>query len=67
MPVPHQIADQPAVVRDLPRPFAIADAGRLHDRLVVPHHIDQTDEAVVQDRELFPAQLIDLGGVAGHG
>jgi len=34
-------------------------AGGLHDRFVVPHDIDEADEAVVEDRELFPAQFVE--------
>ena len=64
--MPQQIADQPAIVRNLARPFAVADAGRLHDRLIVPHHVDQADESVVEHGEFFPAQFFDLLGVGWH-
>ena len=66
MPMPHQVANQPAIVRDLARAFAVADAGGLHDRLVVAHHVDQAHEAVVEHGKLFPAELGDLFGVGGH-
>ncbi len=66
MPVPHQIADQPPIVGNLPRPLAVAHAGRLHDRLVVSHHVDQADEPVVEHGEFFPTQGIGFGGIRGH-
>jgi len=66
MPMPQQIADQGPIVGNPLGSLAVADPGRLHDRLIVPHHVDQTDESVVQDGKLLPAQLIDDGGVARH-
>src|SRR5262249_38392102 len=58
--VPHQIADEAAIVGDLARTFAIAHAGRLHDGLVIPHTIDGADEPVVEHGELLPAKRIDF-------
>ena len=66
VPVPHQVADQRAVVGDLARAFAVADARRLHHGLVVAHHVDQADEPVVEHGELLPAELVDCVGVAGQ-
>ena len=38
--VAHEIADQSAIVGNFSRSLAIADAGSLHDGLIVTHHID---------------------------
>ncbi len=64
--MPHQIADQPAVVGNFASAFAVADAGCLDDGLIVPHHVDQADETIVEHRKFFPAELIGNGGVRGH-
>ncbi len=58
VPVPHQIADQRAIVRNRPRAGRVADPCRLDHRVVVAHHVGQADEAVVKDLELTPTQLI---------
>lgn len=55
--VPQQIPDESAVVGDLFRTLAITDAGRLHDGTVLAHHVDQTDETVVQNGEFLPAEF----------
>ncbi len=57
VPMPQQIANQTAIVGHLARAFAVADAGGLHDRLIVAHDVDQADEAVVEHGKLLPAQL----------
>jgi len=54
--MPEEIADQLAVVAHLPRAVAVADASRLNDCCVVPHHVDEGDMAVVEHRELLPAE-----------
>ena len=51
VPVPHQVADQPLVVRDRLGAAAIADAGRLHDGRVVAHVVDDPDQPVVEHRD----------------
>ena len=64
--MPHQIANQSSIIRHLARPFTVTNTGRLHDRLIVSHRIDETDESVVQHRKLFPSQGISLSGGCGH-
>ena len=62
----HQVANQRAVVGDAFGSFTVTDPGRLYDRAVVSHAIDQTHEPVVQDRKLFPAQFSHEVGMIGH-
>ena len=59
MAVPHQIADQSAVVGDLPRARPVADPRRLDDRLVVAHRVDEADEAVVEHGKGDAQQGVD--------
>jgi hypothetical protein len=66
MPMPQQVADERAVVRDLARAGPIADASRLHDGPIVAHHIDQADKAVIQHGEFLPPQLLDEFLTRGH-
>ena len=65
--MPEQIADQAPIVRNFSRPLAVADAGRLHHRLIIAHDVDQTDKAVVQHGKFLPPQCGDLLGVGRHG
>ena len=50
VPVAHEVADQPSVVRPAPGAASIRDARRLHDRAVVTHVIDDPHEPVIEDR-----------------
>ena len=52
VPVPHQVADQRAIVGDVPRAGRVAHPGRLDHRMIVAHHVDQADESVVEDGKL---------------
>ena len=49
MAVAHQIIDQPLVLTDLAGAAAVGDAGRLHDRRVVAHVIDDADKPVIEN------------------
>ena len=48
VPVAHQVADQPFVVLHRFRAAPIADAGRLTDRRIVAHIVDDAHKAVVE-------------------
>ena len=63
VPVPHQVADQRAVVGDRPRALAVAHPRGLDDGLIVAHDVHQADEPIVQHGEFFPPQLLDSFGV----
>ena len=67
--MPHEVADQVLVVADRFRPRAVGDAGRLHDGGIVPHVIDDADEAAVEHRELVAEDALQRrrGGAAGGG
>ena len=62
VPVPHQVADQRAVVGDGPGAFAVTYPRSLNHRPIVAHNVHQADETVVQDGELLPSQLLNLLG-----
>ena len=47
--MPDEIVDQPAVLADLLGSAAVTDAGRLHDRGIVAHVVDDPDKAVIED------------------
>ncbi len=49
--MPHQVIDQPLILADPPGAAAVGDAGRLHDRRVVAHVVDDADKAVIQHRQ----------------
>ncbi len=68
MPVPHQVADQPLVVRDRLGAPAVGDARGLGDGGVVAHVVDDADKAVVEDRMRgIEVPLHPLGGGAERG
>jgi hypothetical protein len=67
----HQIVDESAILAERLGAGTVGDAGRLDDRVVVTHEIDDTDETVIQDR---PAQVAvvhdgEIGErvLGGHG
>jgi hypothetical protein len=64
--MPQEIANQGAVIGDLLRASAIADAGRLNDGAVIPHDVNKADESVVENREFLPAEFVDQRGLR-HG
>ena len=45
--MPHQVADQRAVVGDFLGAGSVTHAGGLHDGIIVPHHIDQADKPII--------------------
>jgi hypothetical protein len=49
MAVSHQIVDEPLVLTDLAGAAAVGHAGRLHDRCVVAHVIDDADKSVIEN------------------
>ena len=51
MAVPHQVIDEPLILADLAGAAAVGDAGRLHDRGVVAHVIDDADKPVIEHRQ----------------
>ncbi len=59
MAMAHEISNQRAVVGNALGSFAIADAGRLHDRGVVSHQIHEANKSVVKNGKFFPAQLVN--------
>src|SRR5262249_36178776 len=61
VPVPPEIADEPARLARPPCAVAIRHAGRALDVLVRAHVVDQRDEAVVQHREVEPEDLLRRG------
>ena len=63
VPVPHQVADQRAIVGDCPGALAIAHPRSLDHRLIIAHDVHEADESIVQDGELLPPQLLDSFGV----
>ena len=65
--VPQQVADQLPIVAHPAGALAIAHPRGLHDRAVIPHAVDQGDEAVVEHRQLFPPQALEEGGPVGAG
>ena len=66
VPMPHQVADQRAIVGDDAGALAVADPRGLDHRLVIAHDVHQADESIVQDGEFLPSQLLDKFGVGGH-
>ena len=66
VPMPHEVADQRAIVRHRLRPRLIAHPGRLHHGLIVAHRIDEAHEAVVEHRKFLPAKRFDGGDVNIH-
>ena len=67
VPVPQQIANQPPIVGNFARSFAVTDPRGLDDRLIVPHHVDQADKTIVEHRKFLPAQFIGNGSIRRHG
>ena len=63
VPVPHQVADQRAIVGNRSGALAVAHPRGLDHRLIIAHDVHQADEAIVQDGELLPPQLLDSGTV----
>src|SRR2546426_2567078 len=59
--MPHQVADEPAVLADALRAEAVADARRLHDRGVAPHVVHEVDETVIEAGNFPPDPLLRLG------
>src|SRR4030095_4365092 len=59
--VPHEVADEAAVLADALRAEPVADARRLHDGRVAAHVVDEIDEAAVETRDLAPDPLVGLG------
>ena len=51
VPVPHEVADQAAILVRRPGAAAVGDARGLHDGGVVAHVVDHPDEAVVEHRD----------------
>jgi hypothetical protein len=51
VPVAHQVADEAAILVRRPGAPPVGDAGRLNDRRIVPHVVDDPDEAVVEHRD----------------
>ena len=49
----HEVADEPLVVLNGFGAFAVGDAGRLANGLVVAHVVDDADETVVEDFVCF--------------
>ena len=45
----HQVADQAGIILHSLGPPTVGDAGRLHDRVVVTHIVDDAHESVVQN------------------
>jgi len=67
MPVPHQVPNEPPIVGDFLRPLAVTHPRRLHDGLIVSHHIDETDEPIVEHGNLLPTKFFNLSGIRRHG
>ena len=57
--MPEQVADQRPIVGDLAGAGTVTDSGGLDDRSIIPHHIAEADETVVEHAELLPAQPVD--------
>ena len=57
--MPHEVADQAAVLVDPLRARAIGDARGLHDRLVRAHVIHDAHQAVVQDADRLAQDLVE--------
>ena len=51
--MPHEIADQVFIVARAARACPVGHAGRLHDRRVVAHIVDDADKPAVKDPERF--------------
>src|SRR4051794_21065700 len=61
MPVPHQVADEPPVLRDPLGALAVRHARGLDDGLVGAHVINHPDEPVIQNLERKPELVLELG------
>ena len=59
--MPHQIADEPAILVQLLGPTAVGDAGRLHHGRIVAHVIDDADEAMIEHRQRLEQQRLQGG------
>jgi hypothetical protein len=72
VPVTHQVAQQAAVVVELPGARAVADPRGLDDVLIRTHVVERLNEAEVQDRDLLTQERLGAGceragGDGGHG
>jgi hypothetical protein len=67
----HEIVNQTLVILNLLGSLAVGDPSSLHDGAIIPHVINHTNEAVIQNRELVPEDIIQsrdsdtLDGVLG--
>src|SRR5690242_20929750 len=61
VPVTTQVADEPPRLARPARAVAVRDARRALDVLVGAHVVDERDEAVVEDREVEPEDLLGSG------
>lgn len=57
--MPQQVPNQSAVVGDFFRAFSVADSSGLDDAAVVAHDIYKAYEAVVEDREFLPSEVMN--------
>ena len=60
VPVPHQVANQRAIVGNRPSALAVAHPRGLDHRPIFAHDVHQADETIVQDGKLLPPQLLDV-------
>ena len=59
--MPHEVADQPPVLVDLPGTGAVGNAGGLHDGMIAAHVVHDADEPVVEHLEGNAQHLVQFG------
>ena len=59
--VAHQVANQTAVFMTLFGAFAVGDPRGLYDRIVGAHNIHQAHEAMIENLEFAPQEIIHIG------